>query len=89
MVRKHADVRTVLSELLPPLELAGRQHARHQSGENVEPGRVPGGQAEDEGLRLVPVRHALGLGVCVEVVGAAVGLAETREVAAKKLHIRE
>ena len=84
MVGKYCHVRRLLPELLPPLKLARRQHARNHGRKDVETRRVASSEADDELLRLVSMRNALALGHGVECVGAAVALAE----AGKMVHVQ-
>ena len=71
-----SEFKEALLHATSPLEFARGQHAGHHGGEDVEAGRVSGGEADDQRLALVPVGDALRLRDGVEGVGTAVGLAE-------------
>ena len=80
MIGEHGDGGAAAAQLLPAFKLAGWKHTRHHARQNAKAGRVAGGEADDERLRLVPMGDAFILRNGVECVRASVGLAKAGQM---------
>ena len=80
VVRKDRHVGAVAAELLAAFEFAGGEDAGKHACEDGKGGWAAGSKANYERLALVSVRYAFRLGIGVEGVRLAVGLAEAGEV---------